>query len=160
MDGHADARAVLLARGLRAMVDGCVAVLLPVYLLALGFGTFEVGLIATTTLFGSALAFLVQTYVQRRLTAVRTAVVLTTEPADTYRGFKPSAIGSPFMNEALDATRFYARFKNTSKAAAQMTAARQGHLQPQYGGATKAFPAKPVAPGPPGARAAPPAPAR
>jgi MFS family permease len=43
---------------MRAFADGYVAVLLPAYLLALGFGTWEVGLLATTTLFGSALATL------------------------------------------------------------------------------------------------------
>ncbi|MBY0229693.1 MAG: beta-galactosidase trimerization domain-containing protein [Gemmataceae bacterium] len=74
-------------------------------------------------------------------------VVVTKELRDTYRGFKPNQIGSPFINEALDATRFYARFRNTSKAAAAMKAERGGHLQPQYGGATKSFPEKPVAPG-------------
>jgi MFS family permease len=52
------ARRVLLARSLRALVDGYMAVLLPAYLLALGFGTFEVGVIATATLLGSALATL------------------------------------------------------------------------------------------------------
>lgn len=46
---------LITARGMRAFVDGYVAVLLPAYLLALGFGTFEVGLISTTTLLGSAL---------------------------------------------------------------------------------------------------------
>ena len=54
----ADALRLLLARALRAFVDGCVAVLLPAYLLALGLGTFEVGLVATATLLGSALATL------------------------------------------------------------------------------------------------------
>ena len=49
---------VLLARGLRGLVDGAMAVLLPAYLVALGFELFTVGLIATTTLFGSALATL------------------------------------------------------------------------------------------------------
>lgn len=49
------ARVVLLARGVRAFVDGYMAVLLPAYLLALGLGTLEVGLIATATLLGSAL---------------------------------------------------------------------------------------------------------
>ncbi|MHB9837524.1 MFS transporter [Paraburkholderia terrae] len=47
---------LLVARGLRGMCDGFVAVLLPGYLLALGFGQLAVGLISTTTLFGSALA--------------------------------------------------------------------------------------------------------
>lgn len=53
-----EARTLLLARGLRAFVDGYVAVLLPVYLLALGFGTWEVGLLSSVTLLGSALATL------------------------------------------------------------------------------------------------------
>ncbi|OAJ52896.1 ABC transporter permease [Paraburkholderia ginsengiterrae] len=47
---------LLVARGLRGMCDGFIAVLLPGYLLALGFGQLTVGLISTTTLFGSALA--------------------------------------------------------------------------------------------------------
>jgi MFS family permease len=49
---------VLTARALRAFADGFVAVLLPAYLLALGHGQFEVGLLSTATLFGSALATL------------------------------------------------------------------------------------------------------
>jgi MFS family permease len=55
-DVSASARPVLLARALRAFADGAMAVLLPVYLLALGLGSFAVGVIATTTLLGSALA--------------------------------------------------------------------------------------------------------
>jgi MFS family permease len=47
---------LLLARALRALGDGYMAVLLPAYLLALGLGTFEVGLVSTATLLGSALA--------------------------------------------------------------------------------------------------------
>lgn len=53
-----EARLLLIGRGLRAFVDGYIAVLLPAYMLALGFGTFEVGLLSTTTLLGSALATL------------------------------------------------------------------------------------------------------
>jgi MFS family permease len=49
---------LLLGRALRAFADGYVAVLLPAYLLALGFGTWEVGFLASATLFGSALATL------------------------------------------------------------------------------------------------------
>jgi MFS family permease len=49
---------VLTARALRAFADGFVAVLLPAYLLALGHGQLEVGLLSTATLFGSALATL------------------------------------------------------------------------------------------------------
>ncbi len=49
---------LLIGRALRAFADGYVAVLLPAYLLALGFGTWEVGVLATATLLGSALATL------------------------------------------------------------------------------------------------------
>jgi len=49
---------VLTARALRAFADGFVAVLLPAYLLALGHGQLEVGLLSTATLFGSATATL------------------------------------------------------------------------------------------------------
>ena len=47
-------RRVLWARALRAFADGYVSLLLPVYLLALGFSAFEVGVVATATLLGSA----------------------------------------------------------------------------------------------------------
>lgn len=53
-----EARWLLVSRALRAMGDGFVAILLPAYLLALGLGQWEVGLISTATLFGSALATL------------------------------------------------------------------------------------------------------
>jgi MFS family permease len=51
----AETRLLLAGRGLRALVDGYMAVLMPAYLLALGFGTWEVGLLSTATLLGSAL---------------------------------------------------------------------------------------------------------
>jgi MFS family permease len=49
---------LLAARALRAFADGYMAVLLPAYLLAIGLGTLEVGVIATVTMLGSALATL------------------------------------------------------------------------------------------------------
>lgn len=49
---------LLASRALRAFADGYVAVLLPAYLLALGFGTRAVGFLASTTLLGSALTTL------------------------------------------------------------------------------------------------------
>jgi MFS family permease len=55
---HPSALPLLLARALRAFADGYVAVLLPAYLLALGFGPWEVGVLATATLLGSACATL------------------------------------------------------------------------------------------------------
>ncbi|TXT16300.1 MAG: major facilitator superfamily protein [bacterium] len=55
-DGVApEARPLLIARALRAFVDGFICVLLPAYLLALGLGAFEVGVLSATTLLGSAL---------------------------------------------------------------------------------------------------------
>ena len=44
---------LLWVRGLRAFADGYVSLLLPIYLIALGMTPFQVGVIATGTLFGS-----------------------------------------------------------------------------------------------------------
>ena len=44
---------LLVAKGLRAFGDGFVSLLLPLYLLELGYGAFEVGAIASITLLGS-----------------------------------------------------------------------------------------------------------
>src|SRR3954463_6516776 len=46
---------LLIAKGVRALGDGFVSLLLPLYLLELGFTPLQVGVIATTTLFGSGL---------------------------------------------------------------------------------------------------------
>lgn len=50
----ANARRVLIARALRAVADGYVSILLPAYLLALGLDAFQVGVVSTATLLGSA----------------------------------------------------------------------------------------------------------
>ena len=55
-DVDAAAGPLLVARALRAFADGYMAILLPAYLLVLGLGTLEVGVVATATMFGSALA--------------------------------------------------------------------------------------------------------
>jgi hypothetical protein len=78
------------------------------------------------------------------------SIILTTEQADTYQGFKPYGVGSPFMLEAIAASRLYARFKNTTAAPAVLTARTPaGHMQPLYGAQSAEFPAKgePVAAG-------------
>jgi MFS family permease len=46
---------LLIAKGLRAFGDGYVSLLLPLYLLDLGFAPLQVGIIATATLLGSGL---------------------------------------------------------------------------------------------------------
>lgn len=57
---------LLAAKGLRAFGDGFVALLLPAYLLNLGYSPLQVGLIATTTLLGSGvLTLLVGLYAHR-----------------------------------------------------------------------------------------------
>jgi MFS family permease len=54
-DGQQSAvRRILVARALRDFGDGLVAVLLPAYLLSLGFGAGAVGVVATVALLGSA----------------------------------------------------------------------------------------------------------
>ena len=51
----ATVRTIYAARALRDLGDGFIAVLLPVYLTGLGLGAFEIGLVATLALLGSAL---------------------------------------------------------------------------------------------------------
>ncbi len=53
-----EARFLIIARALRALADGYVAVLLPASLLALGMGTWQVGALSSATLLGSAFATL------------------------------------------------------------------------------------------------------
>jgi MFS family permease len=50
-----DTRRLLFGKGLRAFTDGLVSIVLPVYLLRLGYDAFAVGAIVTSTLLGSAL---------------------------------------------------------------------------------------------------------
>jgi MFS family permease len=45
----------LVARGIRGFGDGFAAIVLPAYLVAIGFGTVEIGIVAAASLFGSAL---------------------------------------------------------------------------------------------------------
>ena len=66
------AATLVAGRALRAFVDGYIAVLLPAYLLALGFDVWTVGVLGTATLLGSALATLAvgtwgHRFAQRRL---------------------------------------------------------------------------------------------
>ena len=59
MDGtspqRSDIRLLLVARGVRGFGDGFAAIVLPAYLVAIGFGTVEIGIVAAASLFGSAL---------------------------------------------------------------------------------------------------------
>jgi len=53
-ESTSDAGVLLSARGVRAFAGGFVSVLLPAYLLTLGFNAFQIGPVATATLAGSA----------------------------------------------------------------------------------------------------------
>lgn len=71
------------ARALRDFGDGFVAVLLPVYLLALGFNALQVGFIATASLLGSALltigvGFLGPRFDHRRLLVAAASLMIAT----------------------------------------------------------------------------------
>lgn len=77
------ARLLLIGRGLRGFCDGFVAVLLPAYLLALGLGKVDVGLIGTATLIGSAVATiavgaLAHRFAPRRLFIFAAALMVAT----------------------------------------------------------------------------------
>jgi MFS family permease len=50
----ADAKRAITAKGLRAIGDGYVSIVLPAYLLALGYDAFQIGALMTATLLGSA----------------------------------------------------------------------------------------------------------
>jgi MFS family permease len=74
---------LLAARSLRGICDGFVAVLLPAYLLSLGFGKLTVGLVGTATLLGSAVATIVvgllgSRYPQRALLLFAAALMAAT----------------------------------------------------------------------------------
>jgi MFS family permease len=71
------------ARSLRDFGDGFTAVLLPVYLTAIGVGPFEVGIVATAALLGSALTTLAVGFLgthvdQRRLLIVGSTLMVVT----------------------------------------------------------------------------------
>lgn len=74
-------------------------------------------------------------------------VLLTTNPNDTYEGYQPYRIATPFALEALAATRLYLRFENASGEPARLSITRAGHFQPQYGSARLEVPEKDVAAG-------------
>src|SRR5262245_39595981 len=83
-------RLVFAARALRGFADGCLAVVLPAYLLALGHGELAVGLISTATLFGSAFTTLAvgrwgNRFPIRRL--MLAAAVLMTATGAAFAGF-------------------------------------------------------------------------
>jgi MFS family permease len=81
--GAATVRNVYVARALRDFGDGYIAVLLPVHLTAIGLGPFEIGVVATIALLGSATMTLVIGFVgprieQRRLLLAASGLMAAT----------------------------------------------------------------------------------
>jgi MFS family permease len=113
-------------RSLRAFADGYVAVLLPAYLLALGYGTFEVGLLATVTMLGSAAATLAvgrwghRFEVRRLLIAAAALMVVAGMAFATFSSLWPLlvvALVSPLNPGGGDVSVFYP-LEHTALAAA------------------------------------------
>ncbi|WP_332116991.1 MFS transporter [Azorhizobium caulinodans] len=89
------------ARALRDFGDGFVAVLLPVYLSALGLGAFEIGVVATAALFGSALmtfaiGFLGHRIDRRTLLIAASGLMVTTGLAFTQSASYGAALQVAF----------------------------------------------------------------
>jgi len=90
-----DIRWLLIARGSRAFGDGFVSLLLPVYLLTLGFTPSEVGIIATGTLLGSGVLTVLaglhahRFHLRTLLLAATTLTIATGAGFATITGFWP-----------------------------------------------------------------------
>jgi MFS family permease len=83
----ASALPLLIGRGLRGFCDGFIAVLLPAYLLALGFGQLDVGLVSSATLIGSALATILVGIVAHRFALRRMLALAASLMVATGLGF-------------------------------------------------------------------------
>jgi MFS family permease len=149
---------ITIARALRDFGDGFVAVLLPVYLIAIGLGPFEVGVVATLALFGSALTtlgigYLGATTGHRRLLLIASVIMVLTGLAfaasNTYAvllfvafagTINPSAgsvsIFAPLEHAVLshsvadtDRTRTFARYGLAGSLAAAFGALASGSVE-------------------------------
>jgi MFS family permease len=83
----ADALRVLTARGVRAFGDGFVALLLPIYLVELGFSALAVGAIVTSTLIGTAILTLGVGWIANRYSRRLLLLVAAVLMAATGAGF-------------------------------------------------------------------------
>jgi MFS family permease len=82
-----DALRILMARGFRAFADGFVALLLPIYLVDLGFSSLAVGTIVASTLIGTALLTLWIGWVAHRHSRRRLLLAAALLMAGTGLGF-------------------------------------------------------------------------
>ena len=82
-----DALRVLTARGVRAFGDGFVALLLPIYLVELGFSVLAIGAIVTSTLIGTAILTLGVGWIANRYSRRLLLLVAAVLMAATGAGF-------------------------------------------------------------------------
>ena len=82
-----DALRILAARGIRAFADGFVALLLPIYLVEIGFSSLAVGAIVASTLIGTALLTLWVGLIANRHSRRRLLLAASVLMAATGAGF-------------------------------------------------------------------------
>ena len=99
-----DAIRVLAARAVRAFGDGFVALLLPIYLLELGFSAFEIGVIVCGTLIGTALLTLWVGMIANRHSRRRLLLAASLLMAATGAGFAVSTAFWPLLVIAIIGT--------------------------------------------------------
>ncbi|NLP63265.1 MFS transporter [Paraburkholderia sacchari] len=101
--GHA-AWIILVSRSLRGFCDGFIAVLLPAYLLSLGFTQIDVGLVSTATLMGSAVATIAVGIVASRFPHRRMLTLAAILMAATGIGFASLSTMWPLLVVAFVGT--------------------------------------------------------
>lgn len=116
-----DARALLAARALRAFGDGFVSLLLPYYLILLGYSALQVGLLVTATLLGSGLmtlgvGFIAHRHSTRHLLLFASLLMIVTGLAmPALTGFWPllvvAAIGT--LNPAANDVTLFSPLEQT-----------------------------------------------
>src|SRR5438067_10015106 len=92
-----DVARILVVRGLRAFGDGYVALLVPIYLLELGFSALEIGAIVTSTLIGTALVTLWAGMVANRFSVRRLLLAAALLMTATGAGFAATTAFWPLL---------------------------------------------------------------
>src|SRR5216684_2754480 len=96
-----DTKRILVARGLRAFGDGFVALLVPIYLIELGFSPLAIGAIVTSTLVGTALLTLWVGMVANRYSVRRLLLASALLMAATGAGFAVTTALCPLQRHWL-----------------------------------------------------------
>ena len=109
MGSGSDASRILVARGLRAFGDGFVALLVPIYLLELGFSALAIGAIVTSTLIGTALLTLWAGMVANRYSVRRLLLAAAVLMAATGAAFAVTTAFWPLLLIAFLVGLLFAR---------------------------------------------------